>query len=299
MEILRALATLAESPTPEHAHLGKLLDLPGAPEPATYTEVFVFNLYPYASVYVGHEGMLGGEARDRVAGFWRALGRMPPAEPDHLTALLALYATLDDQEAADPDPARRLLWRQSRKALLWEHLASWVFAYLDKLGEIAPPFYRSWGALLGEVLAAEVGAVGPQEILPLHLRLAPALPDPRQDGAGEFAGALLSPVRSGVVLTRADLARAARDLDAGLRMGERRFILTSLLSQDADGMLEWLAAEARRWAARHRAREGVAGEVARFWAGQADGAAALLGDLQPSKREGPKDVPPRNTKARC
>ena len=283
MELLRALATLAESPSPEHAHLGELLNLPGAPEPAAYTEVFVFNLYPYASVYVGREGMLGGEARDRVAGFWRALGRVPPAEPDHLTALLALYATLADHEAADPDPARRLLWRQSRKALLWEHLASWLFAYLDKLGEIAPPFYRAWGALLGEVLAAEVEAVGPQEVLPLHLRVAPALSDPRQDGGAEFAGALLSPVRSGVVLTRADLARAARELDMGLRMGERRFILTSLLSQDADGMLGWLADEARQWASRHHAREDVAGGVARFWAGQAEAAAALLGTLQPSK----------------
>jgi TorA maturation chaperone TorD len=283
MELLRALATLAESPGPEHAHLGQLLDLPGTPEPAAYTEVFVFNLYPYASVYVGHEGMLGGEARDRVAGFWRALGRVPPAEPDHLTALLALYATLADHEVADPDPARRLLWRQSRKALLWEHLASWLFAYLDKLGEIAPPFYRAWGALLGQALAAEIEAVGPQEALPLHLRLAPPFPDPRRDGAEEFAGALLSPVRSGVVLTRADLTRAARELEMGLRMGERRFILTSLLGQDADRTLEWLAVEARRWASRHRAHEGMAGDVARFWAGRADAAAALLGALQPSK----------------
>ncbi|HYM90704.1 MAG TPA: molecular chaperone TorD family protein [bacterium] len=282
MELLRALATLAEPPGSEHAHLGGLLGLPGAPEPALYTEVFAFNLYPYASVYVGREGMLGGEARDRVAGFWRALGRVPPVEPDHVTALLALYATLAEQEAADPDPASRLLWRQSRKALLWEHLASWLFVYLDKLGEVAPPFYKSWGALLGEALVAEIQVVGPQEALALHLRLAPALPDPRQDGAEEFVGALLSPVRSGVLLTRADLTRAARDLGVGVRMGERRFILTSLLSQDAEGMLGWLTAEARGWAARHRTHGWVTGRVARFWAGQAASAAALLEALHRS-----------------
>jgi len=276
MELLRALATLAEPPGTEHTRLGELLGLPGVPEPAQYTEVFAFNLYPYASVYVGREGMLGGEARDRVAGFWRALGRVPPAEPDHVTALVALYATLAEHEAAEGDPASRLLWRQSRKALLWEHLASWLFAYLDKLREIAPPFYRSWGALLGEALVAEIRSVGPQEALSLHLRLAPPLPDPKQDGAEEFIGALLSPVRSGVLLTRADLARAARELGVGLRMGERRFILTSLLSQDAGGTLRWLAAEACGWVARHRIHAEATGRVAHFWAGQAAATAALL-----------------------
>ena len=36
--------------------------------------------------------MLGGEARDRIAGFWRALGLVPPPEPDHLAVMLGLYA---------------------------------------------------------------------------------------------------------------------------------------------------------------------------------------------------------------
>ncbi|HAC46500.1 MAG TPA: hypothetical protein DCF65_10605, partial [Chloroflexi bacterium] len=83
-------------------------------------------LWPYASIYVGAEGKLGGEARDRVAGFWRALHLTPPAEPDHLAALLGLYATLADMEAAEQDPARRQLRRSSRQALLWEHLLSWL-----------------------------------------------------------------------------------------------------------------------------------------------------------------------------
>jgi sulfite exporter TauE/SafE len=36
--------------------------------------------------------MLGGAARERVAGFWRAVGLVPPPEPDHLAALLGLAA---------------------------------------------------------------------------------------------------------------------------------------------------------------------------------------------------------------
>src|SRR6185295_7023627 len=87
MELLRALAVLAEFPGPEHARLGELLQLPGAPSRAEHTELFEFQLWPYASVYLGPEAMLGGESRDRVAGFWRALQLTPPPEPDHLSVL--------------------------------------------------------------------------------------------------------------------------------------------------------------------------------------------------------------------
>jgi TorA maturation chaperone TorD len=61
--------------------------LPG-PQAHEHTEVFGLQLYPYASVYVGPEGMLGGEARDRIAGFWRVLRLTPATEPDHLATLL-------------------------------------------------------------------------------------------------------------------------------------------------------------------------------------------------------------------
>jgi len=283
MELFRALAALAEPPGPEQVRIGAVLGLPGSPDPAQYTEVFLFQLYPYAAVHAGAEGMLGGEAQDRVAGFWRALQRTPPAEPDHLTSLLALYAALADQEDAEPDPAHRLLWGRSRKALLWEHLACWVFPYLDKLGEIAPPFYAAWGEMLTAALRTEINTAGPGDMLPLHLRAAPPLPDPRDGGSEAFLQGILAPVRSGMVLVRSDLTRAARALGLGLRMGERRFALTALLSQDSEGTLGWLAAEASAWEKRHFAREATqaaTGEITRFWAHRAGAAAALLTALR-------------------
>jgi TorA maturation chaperone TorD len=73
--------------------------------------------------------MLGGETADRIAGFWRALHLTPPPEPDHLAGLLGLYATLTEQAHGDPDPARAALWHQARRALLWEHLLTWLPTY--------------------------------------------------------------------------------------------------------------------------------------------------------------------------
>src|SRR5687767_13613903 len=102
MELFRTLAVLAESPDrPEVARLARLLELGDAPALRDYTETFIFQLPPFASVYLGAEGMLGGEARDRVAGFLAALGQTPPSEPDHLVILLATYAELAAPEGGD------------------------------------------------------------------------------------------------------------------------------------------------------------------------------------------------------
>ena len=279
MEIFRALAVLAEPPErPEVARLAALLDLGGPPSASEYTETFVFRLYPYASVYVGAEGMLGGEARDRVAGFLAALGQTPPPEPDHLSTLLATYARLsappEDEEVGGGERGARR--RAARKAFLWEHVLSWLPVYLDRVAEVAPPFYRSWAGLLLSALAEEARACGRPERLPLHLREAAPLTDPRAATGEEFISSLLAPARSGLIVTRDDLSRAARSLGTAARAGERRFVLKSLIGQDAGGVLAWLSEEAARQAARHAARRDAFAEVAEWWSARAIDTASLL-----------------------
>ena len=279
MELFRALAFLVEPPRAESARVADALGLGALPTADEYTETFVFQLYPYASIYLGAEGMLGGEARDRVAGFWRALGLTPPAEADHLSVMLALYARLYELEVGAHDERAREGWRAARKAYLWEHLLSWLPAYLSKLDEIATPFYRAWGALLKDALTAEAATVGRQESLPLHLREAPPLADPRKGSTEDFLRSLLAPARSGLVLVRADFSRAAREIDVGTRPGERRFILKSLFEQDARATLGWLGREADQWAAQHRAGLREFGEVARAWEAKAISTSRLLTEL--------------------
>jgi len=285
MELFRALAVLAEPPTAQGSHLAEALEWGRIPTASEYTELFVFQLYPYASVYLGAEGMLGGEARDRIAGFWRALGQTPPAEPDHLAVMLALYARLVELDEMESDPGRRERWHSARKAFLWEHLLSWLPVYLSKLDDIASPFYRRWGEVLAQALLAEAEATAKQELLPLHLRQAPGMIDPRSGEVGEFLQSILSPVRSGMILVRADLSRAAHQLGIGLRLGERKFILKALLGQNANGMLNWLAEEASVWIERHRLYEPKLGEIAKGWEEQAKATATLLEELKLAAKE--------------
>lgn len=285
MELLRALAVLAEPPVAESVRVADALALGPIASADEYTELFVFQLYPYASVYLGAEGMMGGEARDRIGGFWRALGETPPAEPDHIALMLALYARLVEMAEGESDAARRAGWNRARRAYLWEHLLSWLPVYLDKLADVATPFYRRWGELLAQALTSEAMTVGRQSQLPLHLRDAPGVVDPRRDEVGEFLQSLLAPVRSGMILVRSDLTRAAQGLGLGLRLGERKFILRALFGQDATAVLEWLAEEASRWAERHRLRGEMLGAVAASWEERAEATANLLRELRLTTNE--------------
>lgn len=269
MELFRALGVLAERPSPETGAIARALGLGPVPTAVEYTELFQLNLHPYASVHLGDEGMLGGEARDRVAGFWRALGLVPPSEPDHLAVLLGLYATIG--EAGAPEEVRR--------ALLWEHLLPWLPAWLEKAMEIAPPSYREWAELLEAALLAQAERLPADGLVPLQLRESAPLADPRADGLDALVTSLLASARSGMVLVRADLVRAGRELGLGLRLGERRFVLRALLGQDPSTSLRWLAAEAESWIGRHRRMAPVLAPVTDFWATRAERTAALFTEL--------------------
>jgi len=290
-ELFRALGVLCESPVAGHVGIARALGLPGAPDPAEYAAVFLFQSYPYASVHLGPEGMLGGEARDRVAGFWRAVGLVPPAEPDHLAALLGLYATLVDAEADERDEARVVLRREARRALLWEHLLSWALPYLWKLREIAGPYHRAWAELLEHALLDEAAELPAPERLPLHLRTAPPLPEP-DASADEWVTAILAPVRSGMLIVRGDLASASRDLGLALRMGERAYALKALFAQDAPATLAWLSTEAQGWMARHEAAEPLVGQIAGFWRSRAEATLAALHNPWAAATEVRDDVDP-------
>lgn len=278
-ELFRALAVVTEGASPAHQRVAASLAVTA--EPAVSTDLFCFQLPPYASIHLGAEGMLGGEAAERVAGFWRALGLVPPAEPDHLAALLGLYAALAEAEAGEEHPARRLLRGEARRALLWEHLLVWVPGYVRAAARVAGPGLRPWAeALLSALLAeaaADPGGPGP---LPLHLREAPAVAAPSDDGLDAYLGRVLAPVRSGMVITRRDLAGAARRLGLGLRMGERRFILSALVAQDPLAVFGWLAGHARTWAEEHGRLVGALGPVAAFWQTRAEEAEAHLRRFQ-------------------
>ena len=277
MELFRALGSLIEPPSREHERIAEALGLPAPPDPSVHGTVVAFQRYPYASVYLGSEGMMGGVARDRVAGFRRALGLESGAEEDHLASLLALLAALDTWRLEEPDEAGRALLGEARATLVWEHLASWLGPYLASFEACGDAFYEAWAILLAEALDEMAGRMELPRYLPAALRGAPGLADPRRDGADAFMSGLLAPLRTGAIVLRDDLVRLGDEVGLACRAGERRYVLRSFFAQDPAATLRWLASHARRWSAR------VAGRgpepVARWWAARAGQSARLLAEL--------------------
>ena len=257
VDLTRALAVLAEPPTAAAAGVAEGLGLP-APSGDAYATVFLMEVYPYGSVYLGPEGMLGGEARDRTTGVWQALGIEPPSEPDHVAALLGILAALAER-SHDARAAH------ARRVLLWEHVLPWMPICLTKIQELGVAPYDAWAAQTLALLAHEAATVPAPDHLPPALAGAPTL----RNHPDTLVADLLAPIRSGVVLTRADLSAAARALGLGLRRGERRFILQALLDQDAPSTWAWIAQDARRWVDRYEALRGTLGPLTDFWVARA------------------------------
>jgi TorA maturation chaperone TorD len=271
-ELLRALGAIADSPADARA-AAPALGLDAASD-AEHTDVFVMNCPPYGSVYLGPDGALGGEGADRAAGFWHALGLTPPAEPDHLTTLLSLYASLGEAAGESSRPVTAAALARSQAALFWEHLWPWLPGYLDAVTALGAPALAGWAELTRRAIAAEYRAQPEQAQLPLALRAAPAGAGP--DGPlRDLVAALTTPVRSGIILTRRRLAAGAGQAGVGHRIGERRYTLRAMLEQDPPATLTWLSQEAQRWEQQH-ARRAVGDATSRWWAGRAAGTAVFL-----------------------
>ena len=308
MELLRALGSMIDAPSPKHAGVARALGLPEPPTSAEHHRVVASQRWPYASVYLGAEGMIGGVVRDRIAGFRRALGAddpRPAAEAsardastnaDHLAALLDLLAALErwsnaggsvEAGSADsgggpaPGAAQRALLTHARATLVREHVAPWLRVYLASFDDCGAPFYEAWAALLGRAIDAIEDelkdGVKPSAPLPAALRDAPGLPDPRRAGGDAFVAGLLAPVRSGIVLVRDDLTRLADDAGLACRAGERRYALAGLLAQDPGGTLARLSRRAEEWRDRLAGRGSA--RIAEWWSGRAEATARLLSQL--------------------
>ncbi len=263
-ELLRALGAVTDNPA-DAGRASRALGLP-CPDGSEHTEVFVLNCPPYASVYLGSEGGLGGEGTDRVAGFWRAIGVTPPGEPDHLAALLSLYATLGEAAPDSRRPAITDALTRARHTLLAEHLWPWLPGYLSAVAGLGIPALAGWARLAGQALLAEYRPP-PSGQLPLALRAAPP-PVAAGGPLADLIDALTVPVRSGFILTRRRLAAGARDAGAGYRIGERRFALRTMIEQTPAATFGWLAAEAGRWSQRH-AGWAAGDPVQQWWARRA------------------------------
>ncbi len=265
MELLRALGAVIEKPDATVSRLAAMLELPTQPTASEHAFLFEQQLVPRASRYLSPNGDHAAAICERMASFWRAAGATPPSDADHLGRLLGFYAELVDMQSRETDEARRHAVGRLRKAVLWEHLLTWVPAYLSKVDLVAPRAYRRWGQLLWQVAAREAWVVGLPVTVPAILTELAALPDPPQGDVEALVAHLVAPARSGVILAPVDVRRAADALHVPAPDGSVREALVALLGVRQAGMLEWLATEARRWETRHERNRELLPALSDHW----------------------------------
>lgn len=257
-ELIRALAAFLYPPGPEHVRLAGILGLPEPPTAAEHSDTLLLQVHPYASVYLSIDGMKGGEVRDRTDGFWRAVGREPPVESDHLGALLGLLAALlEDGDASEgQEGARERLTGHATGALRREFLDGWVGVFLDAVDRsTSTAFHRSWSHLLRQaLLETETDGARPHHPVVSDDPNRAPVRSPEEHGLMVFIGDLLAPARSGIVVTRRELERVARGAGLAFRAGPRVSMLETLLRQAPGETLEWLERATSEWSALHAAR---------------------------------------------
>ncbi len=205
-----------------------------------YSWLFDFNVYPYASVFVDPSGMLQAPWSSFVGDVLGALGLglssdAGLAAPDHVGALLEAMATLSEREEAATEPLEAARARHGQEVLLNEHLLPWMPVFLGALERVDEGFFSAVAILTQELLLEHGEELLADPLPPFHFpeETDETYQEPRQEARRELQR-LLTPARSGLFLSRSDLADLGARLELPVRFAERRYMLENLVAAAAE-----------------------------------------------------------------
>jgi TorA maturation chaperone TorD len=256
---------------------------------ADHQHLFGFNLYPYQSIFLDPSGLLGGDVTACVllayddAGFDVGVSSESADHIGHELRLLAYLCGLEAGTAASPG-AGPIVTRQ--RAFLEGHLLRWLPALVLAIGQSRLPFYDSLARLTLE-LAAEHWTSLKQEPAVFELPAPPDLLADDRTGLKEIVNYLLTPVYSGLFLSRDDIGRLARQLSVPRGFGGRGQLLLNLLRSAANydalpAGLELLGEQIAAWITGYQEMAGRP-ELRPFssvWLARATQTAGLIGDIE-------------------
>jgi putative dimethyl sulfoxide reductase chaperone len=268
--------------------LREALPEPYEPEEAAaaHQHLFGFNIFPFESFFLDSSGLLGGPVSDAVLDAYRqASYEAPPGgeSADHIGHELGLLALLSGAEAdahRDGLPAvgARLARQQAR--FLHDHLLRWLPPLALAINEQGQPFYTALARLTLELALDHGGAGAGEALAAAELPPGPDLLADEQTSLRDIASYLLTPVYSGIYLSRDGIARLARQEQLPRGFGERRQMLLNLFRSAAqydglDALLGRFTGLCNRWAAGY-ARMGPPSAMGEPWRRRAEETAAWL-----------------------
>lgn len=209
---------------------------------AQHYQLFGLNVFPYESIFLHDDGMLGSVVTEAVQETYRRIGFTPTSSEsaDHLANELAALAFLVGAEAdalSDSEQAQSQRMRHLQRQFLDEHLLRWFPALVQAVHQQDVPYYSELSDVLlrmfiehreslGEDLLAQAGEFALPDV--------PVLLEREKTGLKDIAAFLLTPALSGLYLSREDIRRLGRTVELPHGFGSRQQMLTNLLRVAAD-----------------------------------------------------------------
>lgn len=217
-------------------HLPEPIDLDALA--AAHYQLFGFNVFPFESIFLDSNGLLGGVITESVARDMQTFSFATDVSshaPDHIgreVAALAhlCFALAEAIENSETETAVSL--QKQQITFLRAHLLRWLGPFVLAVKMQGDPFYTAvaeWTlALVGHHYETLMKS-NPAEMPAQDLGQAPSLLDNKKTGLKDIANYLTTPIYSGFYLSRDDIGKVARQLDLPRGFGDRQQLLTNLM----------------------------------------------------------------------
>lgn len=237
-------------------HLGEAPDYDEAA--ATHQTLFGFNIHPHESIFLGTDGLLGGEITGRVQETYGEIGYGLADEADHIGRELDALAFLCAAESEAWEDNVVYMAQQAREKqliLLQNHLLRWVWPFTQALKAHSDPFYQTVATLLFDVIVVHAGQLFETLEAPtadFALPEAPAILENEKTSLKDIAQYLVTPAYSGLYLSRDMIGQLGRAFELPRGFGGREQMLTNLMRSAVQfdqlpTLLEKLHAIAQEW----------------------------------------------------
>jgi TorA maturation chaperone TorD len=265
---------------PELAEGAHLKDYDADEAAGDHYNLFGFNVFPYASVFLDESATLGGRVTQNVLSFYHKGGfdiALESESADHIALQLQFLAFLSaaEGEALEDELVHvALSIKQLQRRFMDEHLMTWLPAFVLAIRQQGDVFHRNLANLTIEMVLHHREDLG-NDLLATETRFSlPPAPDILADektSLKDIAAYLVIPAYSGLYWSRADITRLARSQSLPRGFGSRQQMLTNLLRSAADydqfpALLEEIRALVAMWMQSYQILADSRGEpFAKIW----------------------------------
>ena len=209
---------------------------------ADHYAVFGMNVFPFETVFLTEDGLLGGAVSESVARSYYEAGFQPDDSEavDHIGNELGLMAFLCNEEAdaRDNEVVQAIQHlTQLQRQFLDNHLLCWLPSLVLAIHQQDDEKFSAIADLILDLVFKHRQSLDDDPIHPTQSLVLPPVPnilDSDQTGLKEIAEFLLTPVYTGFYLSRDDIERIGSQFQLPRGFGKRNQMLTTLLNTALD-----------------------------------------------------------------